>query len=236
MSTRIALVRHGHVEGIDPPRFRGRSELSLTEDGLRQAAATRDYVLAFARAQALYASPLGRCLRTGAIIGAPHGLVPQPLPEFNDIDYGAWQGLTHDEVLRRDPGAFAAWQATPDQARIPGGETLALVASRVARALSMLLGRHPDATIILVGHDSVNRLLLLQVLGLPLSRYQRICQDPCAVNVLEHEGRDWTVHSMNETAHLTPARNMEARSQVAGKAQGGEMPVQPSEETRPGSC
>src|SRR5215469_5664326 len=35
--TRIILVRHGHVEGIDPPRFRGREDLALTERGKAEA-------------------------------------------------------------------------------------------------------------------------------------------------------------------------------------------------------
>src|SRR5256885_14365215 len=37
--TKLILVRHGHVEGISPERFRGRAELPLTETGRREAAA-----------------------------------------------------------------------------------------------------------------------------------------------------------------------------------------------------
>ena len=42
--------------------------------------------------------------------------------------------------------------------------------ARTANALRMVLARHPDETIVLVGHDSVNRALLLELLDLPLSR------------------------------------------------------------------
>jgi len=35
--TKIILVRHGHVEGITPERFRGRADLELTQQGRRQA-------------------------------------------------------------------------------------------------------------------------------------------------------------------------------------------------------
>src|SRR3984893_12026640 len=38
--TKIILVRHGHVEGISPERFRGRADLALTPEGLRQAEAS----------------------------------------------------------------------------------------------------------------------------------------------------------------------------------------------------
>ena len=36
---RFILVRHGHVEGIEPERFRGRADLSLTKQGEGQAQA-----------------------------------------------------------------------------------------------------------------------------------------------------------------------------------------------------
>jgi probable phosphoglycerate mutase len=37
--TKIILTRHGHVEGIDPERFRGRTDVPLTELGQAQAKA-----------------------------------------------------------------------------------------------------------------------------------------------------------------------------------------------------
>ena len=35
--SRVVLVRRGHVEAIDLPRFRGRMELNLTAEGVRLA-------------------------------------------------------------------------------------------------------------------------------------------------------------------------------------------------------
>ena len=47
------------------------------------------------------------------------------------------------------------------------------------------LARHPDETIVLVGHDSVNRALLLQLLEQPLSAYWRLAQEPCCLNEID---------------------------------------------------
>lgn len=202
MTTRIILVRHGHVEGITPPRFRGRADLPLTEQGLRQAEAARDYVVATARPVAVYTSPLSRGVRTGEIIGTPFGLASQSVAGFIDIDYGSWQGRTFDDVRAADPAMFDAWLHSPATVEIPGGESLHGVAARVAAVLRMIISRHADDQLLLVGHDSVNRVLLLHALELPLSRYWHIRQDPCAINVLEHRDGDWTVRSINETGHL----------------------------------
>jgi len=42
---------------------------------------------------------------------------------------------------------------------------------RALSALRDVVGRHPNDTVVLVAHDSVNRVILLHALGLPLSRY-----------------------------------------------------------------
>jgi broad specificity phosphatase PhoE len=72
-STHIVLVRHGHVEGIDPPRFRGQIDLPLTDLGSQQAELTRDFVAHMPNPTAAYTSPLSRCKRTAEIMGQPTG-------------------------------------------------------------------------------------------------------------------------------------------------------------------
>src|ERR1700730_7669558 len=74
--TKVILFRHGHVEGISPERFRGRADLALTPQGLRQAEATMRRIEASWTPAALYASPLSRCRATAEAIGGPCGLTP----------------------------------------------------------------------------------------------------------------------------------------------------------------
>jgi broad specificity phosphatase PhoE len=86
--------------------------------------------------------------------------------------------------------------------KIPGGETLADVLSRATIMLRDISRRHTDQTIVLVGHDCVNRVLLLLALHLPLSRYWHISQDPCAINELDFAATKFVIKSINETNHL----------------------------------
>ena len=170
--TRIILVRHGHVEWLAPERFRGRAELPLSDLGRRQAQAAAGYIAASWKPEAVYTSPLGRCRETGAAIAAPFRLEPQPIEGLADIDYGEWQGLTREQAKERWPEETELWFRMPHLAAIPGGETLAAVMSRATAALRDILRRHPeDGTVVVVGHDSVNRVLLLFALEAPLSRY-----------------------------------------------------------------
>jgi broad specificity phosphatase PhoE len=200
--TKIILVRHGHVEGISPERFRGRADLPLTAEGHRQAAATAQHIRAHWTPAAVYTSPLSRCRTTAEAIAQPFGLSPHPLEDLLDIDYGEWQGLTPDDVRGRWPEQLETWYRTPDWAAIPGGETLPDVLARIAAALRRVTGQHPRDIVVLVGHDSVNRVILLHALQLPLARYWRLGQDPCAINELDFSDAGFTVRSLNETQHL----------------------------------
>jgi probable phosphoglycerate mutase len=200
--TKIILVRHGHVEGISPERFRGRADLALTAAGRRQAEATARRIQATWTPVAVYTSPLSRCRATGEAIGRPFGLSPQPIEGLIDIDYGNWQGLTPDEAKSRWPRALDTWYRAPHLAQIPAGETLQGLLSRTVAALREVIERHQTEEVVVVGHDSVNRVLLLHALDLPLSRYWRLGQDPCAINEIEFREDGFTIRSLNETFHL----------------------------------
>ena len=71
----------------------------------------------------------------------------------------------------------------PQLMRFPGGESLQDLVARAADALRFVLARHEASsdTVVLVGHDSVNRALLLQLLDQPLPAYWRVAQQPCAI-------------------------------------------------------
>ena len=199
---RIILVRHGHVDWLAPERFRGRAELPLSGLGRRQAQAVAGYIAASWKLEAVYTSPLGRCRETGAVIAAPFHLEPQPVDGLADIDYGEWQGLTRQQAKERWPDETELWFRAPHFAVIPGGETLAAVLSRATAALRDIMRHHPEGTVVLVGHDSINRVLLLFALELPLSRYWHLRQDPCGVNELLFDNCSFMIGAVNQTQHL----------------------------------
>jgi phosphoserine phosphatase len=199
---KILLVRHGHVEGIKPARFRGRQPLALTALGRAQAAAVAQRIARAWQPSAIYTSPMGRCVETGAAIAQACGIAATICNDLNDTDYGAWQFMTFEQAQKDDPALFAAWFATPQYVRFPQGESLQDVASRAANVWRFVRARHRDDTIVLVGHDSVNRVLLLQWLDLPLSAYWRIAQEPCCINEVDIAGDKICIRRLNETQHL----------------------------------
>jgi len=201
--TKILLTRHGHIEGIRPERFRGREPLALTDQGRAEAAAVARRIAAAWVPSRIYTSPMDRCVKTAAAIAEACGLVAaETCDELNDIDYGAWQFKTFADAKTENPALFAAWLASPQLVRFPRGEALQDLAARAANAVRYVLSRHADDTIVLVGHDSVNRVLLLQFLDMPLSSYWRLAQSPCCVNEIDIDAGRVRIQRINETYHL----------------------------------
>jgi phosphoserine phosphatase len=211
MVTRIVLIRHGHVDGIKPPRFRGRADVPLTALGVAQASATAARIASVSRPTAIYTSPMSRCIATGEAIARACGVPSQVLDELNDLDYGSWQWKTHEEIQSAFPEQYETWQTAPQLLRFPQGESLQDLVARAADALRCVLQRHREQTTIVVSHDSVNRALLIQVLDQPLCAYSRIVIDPCGITEIEFDRSNVRVLGVNETQHLSaiPQRGAE---------------------------
>lgn len=201
--TKIVLVRHGHVDGISPERFRGHADLQLTGLGSRQARVTAERIVSCWAPAAIYSSPLVRSAVTAGAVAERLGLSVSTLWGLTDIDYGNWQDLTPDEARTRWPAEVESWYRTPHLTRIPGGESLPEVAARTAAVLRDVIAKHENDTVVLAAHDSVNRVILMQVLDMPLSGYWRLTQDPCAINEIYYANGRYSLRTMNDTCHLT---------------------------------
>jgi len=199
---RLLLVRHGHVDGIDPPRFRGRRDVPLSEQGRRQARAVAACIGAEWQPGAIYTSPLARCVQTAAEIGSACSLAPLALPDLTDLDYGAWEWKTHAEVRAESPELYERWFAAPQLVRFPQGESVQDLIARVANVLRLVLARHATDTVVLVGHDSGIRALLLQLLDQPICAYWHLAPQPASLSEAEIGAGKVQVLSLNETRHL----------------------------------
>jgi broad specificity phosphatase PhoE len=207
MTTRIVLIRHGQTAWNREARFRGQSDVPLESFGLRQAEATARYVAARWPVTAVYASPLGRTIKTAQAIAQAQGLTAQPLDGLIDIDFGQLQGLLATEAEQRYPELFRAWMEAPHTVYFPGGESLDIVRDRITAALDDIVARHPDQTVALVSHTVVNRVLLCVVLGWGNDRFWRMHQETCAVNVFDvADDGAFTIVQLNDTGHLQGLR------------------------------
>ena len=94
-----------------------RTDLLLTSEGREQA---RRFAHSLeSQPQAIYSGSLLRQTQTADIVRGRFSLdVPIRETALTEIDYGAWEGLTQEEIRERWPEELAAWTA---EARWPHG-------------------------------------------------------------------------------------------------------------------
>lgn len=172
----IYLLRHGETPwNADGNRYCGRTDLSLTEKGIRQATSVRDLLkdLLF---EAVYASPLRRAYQTAQIAGGGCQVITDE--RLTEVDFGRWEGQTREEFIREDEASWNSWCADPATTRAGGsGETAGEVIARVQAFFSDLSERHPQGNVLVVAHNGINRLYLAHKLGMNLRYYRRIVQE-----------------------------------------------------------
>jgi len=198
---RVFVIRHGESTWIRERRFAGSRDVPLTDTGRRQCAAVAR-ALAATGVVAIYASPLERARASAEVIAEPHRLPVRIVPAFAEMAFGAWEGLTRDEIRARFPEGWEQWRSAPHLCAPLGGETVSKVAERVGAGLTELQQAHADQTIVLVSHSIVMRVMVLGALGLGLDRLWTVDAAPAGITEIEYEP-DWaTVHRMNTVSHL----------------------------------
>ncbi len=201
-NTRFVLVRHGQTAWNRENRFRGREDLPLDETGIWQAQAAAKTIAQRYRPAALYSSPLNRTRQTAEPIGKATGVAVQLDEGLIDIDYGDWQGLAPSEASAQYGSLYETWLQQPQFVAIPRGESLVEVRARVWVTLTALRNRHAGQTIVLVGHQAVNKVLLCAVLGLDESAFWTIAQNTACINVFSWTGTRFILELLNDTCHL----------------------------------
>ena len=195
------LLRHGQTAMSVQKRYAGRSDVPLTDTGVRQAAAAAKR-LAAAGIGAIVTSPLQRTVRTAEEVAAVTGLPVMTDDGFRETDFGDWEGLTFAEVRERWPSEVTAWLADP-LVGPPDGESFAEVGERVTAALHRVLAGRQGQTILIVSHVTPIKTLVAAALLAPPPALYRMHLDVAALCEI-----DWyadgpaVLRSFNDTAHL----------------------------------
>ncbi len=197
----LILVRHGQTTWNTAEIFRGRADVPLDETGVRQAELLGDY-LSTEKLDFVYSSPLKRAVATAQAIARPQGLEVNAVENLTDFDYGEWQGLPHAEVRERYPELYRDWQDTPEQVRIPGGESLAEVRARAMPFLEDTVMRCGEGRICFVSHRVVAKVLICALLGLDDSHFWNIRLDTAAITRFEAGDGRLVLTAHNDTSHL----------------------------------
>ncbi|MDP6637320.1 MAG: histidine phosphatase family protein [Phycisphaerae bacterium] len=123
----------------------------LTEAGASDVERAADELAACGSGiRAVYACDGESERETACLIAQALGTKVRTEPELRELDYGLWQGLTRDELKRRQPKMYRQWADAPSSVRPPGGETLEEAQERLRAAIKGILKRHKDDAAVLI--------------------------------------------------------------------------------------
>lgn len=169
----LGFLRHGEVAGAAHV-YRGRSDAPLTPRGREQMHAALAVLPEWG---AIVSSPAQRCLDFAREAAVARALDCNVDADWQELDFGAWEGLRPDEAAARDPAAHAAFVRDPRRHPPPGGESLDALDARVGAALGRL-GETARAPTLVVTHAGAMRAVLAQVLGLTDAHRARVALTP----------------------------------------------------------
>lgn len=184
-SLRLVLVRHGEVTEDVRGRCYGHLEVGLSKLG-RSQIQSRIGLLRHLVPAALYTSSSRRALESAAEAAKDLQLVPRAVSALREINFGALEGLSYEEIESRYPHEFEQWMECPTEVKFPGGESFMEMKDRALGFLSVLLGRHTGETVLVISHAGVNRAILADALGLSGKNIFRIDQGYAAVNIIDY--------------------------------------------------
>ena len=185
----IYLLRHGETAwNADNNRYCGRTDIALTEKGIRQAERVRT-LLQHTDFEAVFSSPLQRAATTALIAS---GKEPSPHPGLIELDFGKWEGKTKEEFIGEDPQCWNNWMQDPYNNRAGGnGETGREVVERADAFFNTLRKSFHGGNIMVVAHNGLNRLFMAYKLGMPLANYRQLVQENSAITMFTLDKEGW---------------------------------------------
>ncbi|MEZ0233921.1 MAG: histidine phosphatase family protein [Actinomycetota bacterium] len=199
--TKLLLVRHGLTAQTGRVLYGQTRGIGLDDRGLAQAEqlALR---LAPLRPTAIYSSPLERCVETVQPLAAACRLTVVERDDLIEMHAGSWTGKPLARLRRTK--SWGDVQQRPEAFRFPGGgESFEEARARAIGELQTIARRHRRGRVVVATHGDIVRVMLADLAGAPLERFQRIVVDTASVSVvtLERDGNP-RVLLVNDTGDL----------------------------------
>jgi alpha-ribazole phosphatase len=197
---RLLLIRHGITKLHENDRFWGKTDVPLSNAGIKQAGQLRER-LANEKITAVFSSTLNRARSTAEIIAGGHKVKVVAYKELCECNFGFVEGLTYSEIKHTYP-ALAEELSSWKFVSFPGGETLEQLNGRVKTFVKTLDALKPTDTAAIVSHGGPLRLIICNLLGIDILHWQQIRIDRASLTIMETYPQVAILCSLNDISHL----------------------------------
>lgn len=198
--TILLLIRHATNDFVKQGRLAGRTPgVHINAEGQREAddLARRTAHLPI---EAIYSSPLERAIDTANSVARCHNLPVNIVQGLLEGDAGEWTGRKISEINTTD--TWKAIQTKPVGVKLPGGESIDEVQTRMIAATEEIRKKHPDGIVAIVSHADPLKSVVAHYLNWDLQNFQRIAINPASVTVLSVDDKGAALLRSNDTGAL----------------------------------
>ena len=193
-------MRHGRTGWNAGRRFQGHSDIPLDDEGRAQASALVA-LLARSRIDTAVASDLSRAVETARIVLGARTVPLRLDPDWREMQFGAWEGLTWEQITARDPALDPAAETTVTTYTPEGGETFDQLCARVRRAVERVVAVTPaDGGALVATHAGPLHALLSVLLGEAERASLKVRFLTASITRFRRVGERWALVRLNETA------------------------------------
>lgn len=201
--TRLIIIRHAESEFNNQNRIQGHKDSSLTKNGRYQVRCLGQRIKKL-HIDKIYASDLGRALSTAEEVGRRKGMSIMKDPLLREINLGAWEGMTPQEVDQLYDKGYQRWLKKPSSVKIPHGESLRHFRKRITDRVKEIAIANRGKTIIIVTHGGAIVAMLAQWLKADFDTLLINLQiDNTSLTGVEYSDHRIRLRFINDTAHLT---------------------------------
>lgn len=197
MGTKIFLIRHGQTDGNARRQYCGLLDMELNAQGCGQVEklALR---LEKEAIHKIYASDRKRAVQSARIIF--QGRRINRIPELKEINFGIFEGKSHQEILESEPGIYEQWLSDPYNTVVPEGEGLMDFQARVMRALDKIILANLNKTTAVVCHGGTISIILSRING--SKNFWELIPKSASLNIIEYVNNQAKIALFNDISHL----------------------------------
>jgi broad specificity phosphatase PhoE len=198
----LLCVRHGQTAWNADKRFQGHTDVALDDEGRAQAQALAG-LLAGERIDVAVSSDLARAVETARIVLGPRPVTLRLDPDWREMQFGAWEGLTWEQIRAANPHLDTAAHTSVKAYTPGGGETFAELCARIGRAVERVVAETPDDGVALVGtHAGPLHALLEVLLGESERAALQVRFLTASITRFRRTNGVWTLARLNQTARV----------------------------------
>ncbi|MCX5699089.1 MAG: histidine phosphatase family protein [Candidatus Omnitrophica bacterium] len=197
MTTKLILIRHGITKWNKEGRYCGYKDVSLSSQGKLEVIKLRKS-LSKINFDRIYCSDRKRALATRAILFGRSDFTR--VKGLREINFGVFEGLKHDEIVKKYPEIYKKWLIDPYKGRIPNAESMQVFKKRVKGAINKILCLNRGKTIAVVCHGGVIGIFVSCILK--SGDFWSYVPSAASVTIVECRNNRFKINKFNDKTHL----------------------------------